>query len=132
MFLESLESLLHSPPPFITIPLPPPSSLLLLLPPSLLHHLCSLTVYNAIQGAHGLDGRPGPVVSGASPLPVSPPFSSSSSSSSSNSLPCYSLLACLSVRLHQCFVMSACFLPPMLVLSLLFPTLVQCRESSAV
>lgn len=49
---------------------PPPPSLF---PPSsyhLSHHICSLTVYNAIQGAHGLDGRPGPVVSGTSPVPA--------------------------------------------------------------
>lgn len=72
MFLKSLESQLHSPLP----PHPPPqptSPSQSHTPPSshhLPHHLCSLTVYNAIQGAHGLDGRPGPVVSGASPVPV--------------------------------------------------------------
>lgn len=37
-------------------------------PPS--HYLCSLTIYNTTQGAHGLDGRPGPVVSGTSPTLV--------------------------------------------------------------
>lgn len=45
-------------------------------PPLLPHHLhlssllsnCSHTV----QGAHGLDGKPGPVVSGARPVPLTP------------------------------------------------------------
>lgn len=101
-FLKSLESQLHSPPPHLT-PLPSPPSF---------HHLCSLTIYNAIQGAHGLDGRPGPVVSGASPTLVPSPFSSSSSSSSTP--PCYSLLdVCLSCPLA--------FLLTMPVLSLCLP-----------
>lgn len=37
------------------------------------HYVCSLTIYNTTQGAHGLDGRPGPVVSGASPALVPSP-----------------------------------------------------------
>lgn len=42
-------------------------------PPHPPHYLCSLTIYNTTQGAHGLDGRPGPVVSGASPALVPSP-----------------------------------------------------------
>lgn len=56
----SHESQLHSPSPHLPILSPPP-------------HLCSLTIYNTTQGAHGLDGRPGPVVSGASPALVPSP-----------------------------------------------------------
>ena len=101
-------SFTHSPPhPTPTPPPTPPS------PSTISPNISALTVYNAIQGAHGLDGRPGPVVSGASPVPS--PFSFSSSSSSDPSLPppCYSLLdVCLSCPLA--------FLLPMLVLSLSF------------
>lgn len=69
------------------LPIPTPHS----------HYLCSLTIYNIIQGAHGLDGRPGPVVSGSSPDMAPLPFSYCSSSFST---PCYSLLdVCLSCLL---------------------------------
>lgn len=61
----SHESQLHSPSPHLPILYCPTPS-----PP---HYLCSLTIYNTTQGAHGLDGRPGPVVSGANPALVPSP-----------------------------------------------------------
>lgn len=66
-FLESHKSLLHSPPSQPPPPTPPP-----VLPrPSLPSSPLSNSVH-AVQGAHGLDGRPGPVVSGSHPIPRTP------------------------------------------------------------
>lgn len=79
--------------------------------PTSSHYLCSLTIYNTIQGAHGLDGRPGPVVSGASPGPL--PIWSFSWSSSSCSTPHCSLP-------DNCLSCLLAFSLPISVLSLFF------------
>lgn len=110
MFLCHLSHSFTQPPPphpnLSSLPHPTP----IFLPPS---SLLSNYVHTT-QGAHGLDGRPGPVVSGASPAPVPSPFSSSSSSSSTPLLQLANCLPCL-------LVMSTCFPAPMPVLSLFLP-----------
>lgn len=75
---------------------------------------------HTVQGAHGLDGRPGRVVSGASPVPPThtPPLPRLSSPIL---LP--TRLACLSVCLSACF-------PP--CLSFFVICLIVCRESISV
>lgn len=70
-------------PPLYPSPSPPPPSLLSL--SNCLH---------AIQGAHGLDGRPGPVVSGARPVPITPNPPSPPLSSLCSLLFCFCLSVC--------------------------------------
>ena len=111
MFLCHLShSFTQLPPPHPNLSSLPHPTPIFLPPSSLLSNYVHTT-----QGAHGLDGRPGPVVSGASPAPVpSPP---------SPPLPppppplCYSLLiVCL-----VCLSCQLAFLLPMPVLSLFLP-----------
>lgn len=84
------ESLLHSPPPTLL-----PSSLPLL-------SLCNSL--HTVQGAHGLDGRPGPVVSGARHVPIIHPSISIHPSLVSPSA-CFSF--CLSAWAVACLLL--CF-----------------------
>lgn len=76
-------------------------------PPSLLSLCNSL---HTVQGAHGLDGRPGPVVSGARPVPIIHPSISIHPSLVSLSA-CFSLSVCLPLLelLLACFCVLCLF-----------------------